>query len=74
MPVKTQMPYALTVAAMSVLSGTLLTSLGVPAGFALLIGVAVMAVIVRLAGKNRSYIQPRALFVYRHGLFLLMIA
>ena len=52
MHVKTQMPHALTVAAMSVLSGTLLTSLGVPAGFALLIGVAVMAVIVRLVGKK----------------------
>ena len=50
--VKTQMPYALTVAAMSVLSGTLLTSLGVPAGFALLIGVAVMAVIVRFVGQK----------------------
>ena len=50
--VKTQMPYALTVAVMSVLSGTLLTSLGLPAGFALLIGVTVMALIVRFAGKK----------------------
>ena len=50
--VRTQMPYALTVAAMSVLSGTLLTSLGVPAGFALLIGVAVMGLVVRFVGKK----------------------
>lgn len=49
--VKTQMPYALTVAAMSVLSGTLLTSLGVPAWAALLIGVAVMGLIVRFVGR-----------------------
>ena len=50
--VRTQMPYALTVAAMSVLSGTLLTSLGVPAWAALLIGTAVMAAIIRLVGKK----------------------
>ena len=50
--VRTQMPYALTVAAMSVLSGTLLTSLGVPAWAAQLIGTAVMGLIVRLVGKK----------------------
>lgn len=50
--VKTQMPYALTVAAMSVLSGTLLTSLGVPVWVALLTGIVVMGCIVRVAGKK----------------------
>lgn len=50
--VKTQMPYALTVAAVSVLCGTLLTSLGAPAPLALLAGVAVMCAVVRVAGKK----------------------
>ena len=50
--VKTQMPYALTVAAASVLCGTLLTSFGVPAWAALLIGVAAMGVVVRIFGKK----------------------
>lgn len=50
--VKTQMPYALTVAAASVLSGTLLTSLGVPAWIALVIGVAAMGLVVRFVGKK----------------------
>lgn len=50
--VRTQMPYALTVAATSVLSGTLLTSLGVPAWIALLIGTAAMGIVVRAVGKK----------------------
>lgn len=50
--VRTQMPYALTVAAASVLCGTLLTSLGVSVWLALLIGVAVMGVVVRLVGQK----------------------
>ena len=50
--VKTQMPYALTVAASSVVCGTLLTSLGVPVWAALLTGVAVMGAVVRLFGKK----------------------
>ena len=50
--VKTQMPYALTVALSSVVCGTLLTSLGVPVWAALLAGVAVMAAVVRIFGKK----------------------
>ena len=50
--VKTQMPYALTVAAASVLCGTLLTSFGVPAWLALIIGVTAMGGVVIIAGKK----------------------
>jgi len=49
--VRTQMPYALTVAAAAVL-GTLLTSFGLPVGLALLVGIAAMGLVVRLAGKR----------------------
>lgn len=50
--VRTQMPYALTVAAASVLCGTLLTSLGVSPWLALLIGITAMGIVVRLLGKK----------------------
>ncbi len=50
--VRTQMPYALTVAAASVLCGTLLTSLGTSPWLALLIGVCAMGIVVRLVGKK----------------------
>lgn len=50
--VKTQMPYALTVAAASVLFGTLLTSFGVPVWLALILGVAAMGLVVRVVGKK----------------------
>lgn len=50
--VKTQMPYALTVAVTSVIFGTLLTSFGVPVWLALLIGVAAMGLVVRFVGKK----------------------
>lgn len=50
--VRTQMPYALTVAAASVLCGTLLTSFGVSPWLALLIGIAAMGLVVRVVGKK----------------------
>lgn len=50
--VKTQMPYALTVAVTSVLFGTLLTSFGVPVWIALLLGVLFMGIVVRFVGKK----------------------
>lgn len=50
--VKTQMPYALTVAAASVFSGTLLTSLGVPAWLALIIGTIFMGIVIRIVGRK----------------------
>jgi len=51
--VRTQMPYALTVAVVTVVCGTLLTSLtGIPAWAALLIGTAAMALVVNFAGKK----------------------
>lgn len=50
--VRTQMPYALTAAAASVLCGTLLTSFGVSPWLALLTGVLAMGLVVRIAGKK----------------------
>ena len=50
--VRTQMPYALTVAAASVLCGTLLTSFGVSPWLALLTGVLAMGLVVRIAGRK----------------------
>ena len=50
--VKTQMPYALTVAVTSVLFGTLLTSFGIPVWIALLLGVLFMSAVVRFVGKK----------------------
>ena len=50
--VRTQMPYALTVAVASVLCGTLLTSFGVSPWLAILTGVLAMGLVVRIAGKK----------------------
>jgi len=50
--VRTQMPYALTVAATSVLFGTLLTSFGVSPFIGLLLGVVFMGVVIMIVGKK----------------------
>ncbi len=50
--VKTQMPYAITVAVTSVLFGTLLTSFGVPVWLALILGILAMGIVVRVIGKK----------------------
>ena len=50
--VGTQMPYALTVGTVAVLIGVLPTSLGLPSWTAFLMGLAALAVIVRLVGKK----------------------
>ena len=46
------MPYALTVAAVSVLCGTLLSALGVPVALCLAIGFAALAMVLLLAGRD----------------------
>ncbi len=50
--VRTQMPYALTVAVTSVLFGTLLTSFGISPFIGLLLGIVFMGVIIRVLGKK----------------------
>lgn len=50
--VGTQMPYALTVGCVAVLTGVLPTSLGLPSWAAFLLGLAILAVIVRFIGKK----------------------
>lgn len=50
--VKTQLPYALTVAAVTILFGTLPTALGVSVWLSLIIGCAVMAAVLFIAGKK----------------------
>lgn len=50
--VKTQLPYALTVAAVTILFGTLPTALGVSVWLSLIIGCAVMAAALFIAGKK----------------------
>ena len=50
--VRTQMPYALTVAATSVVFGTLLTSFGVSPFVGLVLGVVFMTVFIRIVGKK----------------------
>lgn len=50
--VSTQMPYALTVGTVAVLIGVLPTSLGLPSWTAFLIGLAVLAGVVRFVGKK----------------------
>lgn len=50
--VRTQMPYAITVAITSVLFGTLLTSLGVSPYIALLCGVVFMGFVIQILGKK----------------------
>ncbi len=50
--VRTQMPYAALAAAVSVISGTLLTSLGVSVMVALPLGVVLMAAVIRILGRK----------------------
>ncbi len=50
--VSTQMPYALTVGSVAVFIGVLPTALGLPSWIAFLMGLAVLAVIVRFVGKK----------------------
>ena len=50
--VRTQMPYALTVAATSVIFGTLLTSFGISPLIALGLGIVFMALVIRIFGKK----------------------
>jgi len=50
--VSTQMPYALTVGCVAVFIGVLPTALGLPSWIAFLMGLAVLAVIVRFVGKK----------------------
>jgi Na+/H+ antiporter NhaC len=50
--VGTQMPYALTVGCVAVFIGVLPTALGLPSWIAFLMGLAVLAVIVRFVGKK----------------------
>lgn len=50
--VSTQMPYALTVGCVAVFIGVLPASLGLPSWIAFLLGLAVLAIIVRFVGKK----------------------
>ena len=50
--VRTQMPYALTVALTSILFGTLLTSFGVSPLIGLALGIVFMAIVIRFIGKK----------------------
>ena len=50
--VRTQMPYAITVAITSVVFGTLLTSFGVSPFVGLFLGIIFMAVVIRILGKK----------------------
>lgn len=50
--VGTQMPYALTVGCVAVFIGVLPASLGLPSWIAFLVGLAVLAIIVRFVGKK----------------------
>ena len=50
--VRTQMPYALTVAGTSVIFGTVLTSFGVSPFLGLALGVAFMCIVIRVLGKK----------------------
>ena len=50
--VRTQMPYALSVAATSVLFGTLLTGFGVPVWLTLIIGIIAMSLLIRSIGEK----------------------
>lgn len=50
--VRTQMPYALTVAVTSVLFGTLLTSFGVSPFIGILVGILFMFIVIRILGKK----------------------
>jgi len=59
--VRTQMPYALTTAAVSVLCGTLPAGLGVSAWISLPVGFAILAIIMYVFGKNpeKEYLKNR---------------
>ena len=50
--VRTQMPYALTVAVTSVLFGTLLTSFGVSPYIGLGVGIIFMGAVIQILGKK----------------------
>lgn len=50
--VRTQMPYAITVAVTSVLFGTLLTSFGISPFIGLLLGIGFMGIIIQVLGKK----------------------
>ena len=50
--VRTQLPYAMTVAAVSIVFGTLLTALGVSVWISLILGCAVMAAVLLIAGRK----------------------
>lgn len=50
--VRTQMPYALSVAAVAILAGTLPTGFGMPWWLAMLIGPAALWVILRTLGRR----------------------
>ena len=50
-PVRTQLPYAISVAILALLLGSLGTSYGVPVIFAYLLGVAALWPLVRFVGK-----------------------
>ena len=50
--VKTQMPYALTVGSVALLSGVLPTAFGMPSWLAFVLALAVLACVVRFAGKK----------------------
>jgi Na+/H+ antiporter NhaC len=50
--VRTQMPYALTTAAVSVACGTLPSAFGLPAWVCLVVGIVVLFAIVRFLGKD----------------------
>lgn len=50
--VRTQMPYALTVAITSVVFGTLLTSFGISPFVGLVLGIVFMALVIRILGKK----------------------
>ncbi|MCK4538835.1 MAG: Na+/H+ antiporter NhaC family protein [Candidatus Krumholzibacteria bacterium] len=50
--VRTQLPYALTVGAVSLVCGYLLTALGLPAPLSILVSIAILVLIVYLCGKR----------------------
>ena len=50
--VRTQLPYALTVGAVTLICGYLLTALGLPAPLSILVSIAILVLIVYLCGKK----------------------
>jgi Na+/H+ antiporter NhaC len=55
--VRTQLPYAITVGATSILTGSVLTALGSPWWVGILLGLAVLWTILRLYGKRSALSQ-----------------